>query len=75
MFILQPRVHALGKLLKHGSIKCIDMTFKPGKSLDKLKNFHLYIFEQLVLFCKEYQKRYFNSRPVFVYRGHIDVSL
>lgn len=73
-FFLQPRLHALGKLLKHGSIKCVDLTYRQAKSVDKLKNFHLYIFEQLVIFCKEFQKRYFNSKPMFVYRGHIDVS-
>lgn len=63
----------LGKLLKHGSISCADVSTNSDK-YDKLKNFHLYVFEQMVLFCEETSKRNSFTHPVYVYKGHIHVS-
>lgn len=71
--ILQRTEFTLGKLLKHGSISCADVSNSTDK-YDKLKSFHLYVFQQMILFCEETSKRNSFTQPVYIYKGHIHVS-
>lgn len=69
----QPKDFTLGKLLKHGSISAARLASNSDEPGEKLKNYHLYIFEQLVLFCEEQSKRNSYSPPVYIYKGHVSV--
>ncbi len=65
----------MGKLLKHGSFNCARLYCDSIEPTEKLKPYHIYVFEQIVLFCEEQSKRNSFSQPVYVYKGHIPVNV
>lgn len=66
------KITAQGKLLLHGSLTCIENARNATER--KMREMHVFIFEQSILFTEKHNSKIQFSSPTYVYKSHIQVS-
>ncbi|KAL9906430.1 triple functional domain protein [Glossina fuscipes] len=66
------KITAQGKLLLHGSLTCIENARNATER--KMREMHVFIFEQSILFTEKHNSKIQFSSPTYVYKSHIQVN-
>lgn len=71
------KITAQGKLLLHGLLYCVEGASSSDKNsynTQKLKELHVFLFEQTIIFAEIVGKKTQFTSPSYIYKAHIQVN-